>query len=98
MTAGVEFWLSIFGSLIVGIMAGSWAASQKFENRVLSLEHEMWGPKANNGMKKRMETAEGRIDKLFEVERKDVARLDRRNRRQHPDDYTNGYRHNEDEE
>jgi hypothetical protein len=93
VTAGFEFWLSIVGSLVVGLISGSFAAERRFEGRVMKLEHEMWGTQNNNGMKRRVERLDDRIDRALTQEARDVRRLDSRNRRQHPEDYGNEYKH-----
>jgi hypothetical protein len=62
--------------------AGAWFA---LHNRMASVEHELWGVKGSNGLKGAVTKLEAKIDAVLLEERTSVARLDRRNKRQHPE-------------
>lgn len=68
----------------VGALMGAAGANVGLRSRITALEHDVWGVKGNNGIKASVLLAHERMDRLLERERKDIRRIDRRNRAQHP--------------
>jgi len=62
---------------------GAWFA---LHNRMSAVEHELWGVKGTNGLKGTVTGLGIKIDAVLIEERNAMARMERRNRRQHPED------------
>jgi hypothetical protein len=72
----------VAGSVIGGV-AGGWLA---LRDRVTAIEHELWGVRNRNGLKSDVIELARRVDAMLVEERNAVARIDRRNRSQHPEE------------